>query len=212
MLRQRQRRITALIDQSFEVFHPNPYRQNNRALLARRANGREHELVYVVVQTATAPRSARCPTCRSRGDCAAERAGLLFQISGRRQDASMLAGLVRRTAACATLRVNRAIYVQGDLDWKMHDWFYEAAAAGMVMQGEIADQPGHWRPSGAIFKLKRAWSSLSTPRPDNNLFLVARPESAGTQLRGIRSLTARSQGDIAGSRELSCRVDGWSSC
>ena len=56
----------------------------------------------------------------------------------------------------------------------MHDWFYEATAAGVVMQAEILlvcrdlDAIRHYLP-----KMERACDSIERVRdPKNNLFLV----------------------------------------
>lgn len=65
-------------------------------------------------------------------------------------------------------------YKQGDGDSKVHDWFYEATAAGVVMQAEILlthhDQKAlaHYLP-----KMARACDFIEKARdPKNNLFLV----------------------------------------
>ena len=66
------------------------------------------------------------------------------------------------------------IYKQGDGDVKMHEWFYEATAAGVVMQSEILlvnhDKKAcdHYLP-----KMERACDFIEKTRdPKNNLFLV----------------------------------------
>jgi len=66
------------------------------------------------------------------------------------------------------------IFKQGDGDVKVHDWFYEATAAGIVMQAEILlvnrDQKAlaHYLP-----KMERACNFIEKTRdPNNNLFLV----------------------------------------
>lgn len=65
-------------------------------------------------------------------------------------------------------------YKQGDGDLKVHDWFYEATAAGVVMQAEILlvnRDPkafAHYLP-----KMERACNFIEKARdPKNNLFLV----------------------------------------
>jgi hypothetical protein len=65
-------------------------------------------------------------------------------------------------------------FKQGDGDLKVHDWFYEAAAAGVVMQAEILlsgrdmKAIGHYLP-----KMERACDFIERVRdPKNNLFLV----------------------------------------
>ncbi len=65
-------------------------------------------------------------------------------------------------------------FKQGDGDQKVHDWFYEAAAAGLVMQAEILlanrnlDAMHYYLP-----KMERACNFIEKTRdPKNNLFLV----------------------------------------
>ena len=65
-------------------------------------------------------------------------------------------------------------YKQGDGDPKIHDWFYEATAAGVVMQAEIllshrdSKAIAHYLP-----KMERACDFIERTRdPKNNLFLV----------------------------------------
>ena len=65
-------------------------------------------------------------------------------------------------------------FKQGDGDQNVHDWFYEAAAAGLVMQAEILLVG---RDLGAIDhylpKMERACNFIERTRdPKNNLFLV----------------------------------------
>ena len=66
------------------------------------------------------------------------------------------------------------IYKQGDGNVNIHDWFYEATAAGVVMQAEIllANRDlkalAHYLP-----KMQRACNAIEKTRdPKNNLFLV----------------------------------------
>jgi len=66
------------------------------------------------------------------------------------------------------------VFKQGDGDLTVHDWFYEATAAGIVMQSEILlttrDKKaiGHYLP-----KMERACEFIEKTRdPNNNLFLV----------------------------------------
>jgi len=66
------------------------------------------------------------------------------------------------------------IYKQGDGNVKIHDWFYEATAAGVVMQSEILltsrdlKSIAHYLP-----KMERACNLIETTRdPKNNLLLV----------------------------------------
>lgn len=73
-----------------------------------------------------------------------------------------------------TAAPGKIIYKQGDGDVKMHDWFYEATAACLVMQAEILlvnrDKKAleHYLP-----KMERACNFIERTRdPKNNLFLV----------------------------------------
>ena len=66
------------------------------------------------------------------------------------------------------------IYKQGDGNLKIHDWFYEATAAGVVLQAEIllvnrdADAIAHYLP-----RMERACDCIEKTRdPKNNLFLT----------------------------------------
>jgi len=68
----------------------------------------------------------------------------------------------------------KIIYKQGDGDVNMHDWFYEATAAGIVMEAEILlasrdlQSIKHYLP-----RMERACNSIERTRdPKNNLFLV----------------------------------------
>ena len=68
----------------------------------------------------------------------------------------------------------KIIYKQGDGNVKMHDWFYEATAAGIVMQSEIL-LAGHDLKAIARYlpKMERACDFIEKARdPKNNLFLV----------------------------------------
>lgn len=65
-------------------------------------------------------------------------------------------------------------YKQGDGDLKVHDWFYEATAAGVVMQAEILLASRDRKAIGRYLpKMERACDSIERTRdPKNNLFLV----------------------------------------
>jgi hypothetical protein len=73
---------------------------------------------------------------------------------------------------CAT--PNGLLYKQGDGDLKRHDWFYEATAAGVVMQTEILLTSRDRQAIAKYFpKMERACNHIETARdPSNNLFLV----------------------------------------
>ena len=66
------------------------------------------------------------------------------------------------------------VYKQGDGNWKIHDWFHEATAAGVVMQAEIL-LASRDRNAMARYlpKMQRACDSIERTRdPKNHLFLV----------------------------------------
>ena len=68
----------------------------------------------------------------------------------------------------------KIVYKQGDGNVKMHDWFYEATAAGIVMQAEIL-LTNHDLKSTLNYlpKMERACDCIERTRdPKNNLFLV----------------------------------------
>ena len=68
----------------------------------------------------------------------------------------------------------KIMYKQGDGDVRMHDWFHEATAAGVVMQAEIL-LASRDRKALAYYlpKMERACDSIERTRdPKNNLLLV----------------------------------------
>jgi hypothetical protein len=68
----------------------------------------------------------------------------------------------------------KIMYKQGDGNVKLNDWFYEATAAGLVMQAEIL-LTSRDRKALAYYlpKMERACNSIERNRdPKNNLFLV----------------------------------------
>jgi len=66
------------------------------------------------------------------------------------------------------------VYKQGDGDPKIHDWFYEATAAGVVMESEILLRSRDLKSiSHYLPKMERACNAIEKTRdPRNNLFLV----------------------------------------
>jgi hypothetical protein len=87
-------------------------------------------------------------------------------------------------------RPTEIIYKQGDGDIKKHDWFYEAAAAGLVMQAEILLTSRDLKAIQYYLpKMERACGFIEQTRdPKNNLFLVGpasnllAPSYAGVKL------------------------------
>jgi hypothetical protein len=68
----------------------------------------------------------------------------------------------------------KIVYKQGDGNVKMHDWFYEATAAGVVMQAEILLTDHNLQNTlNYLPKMERACDCIERTRdPKNNLFLV----------------------------------------
>jgi len=68
----------------------------------------------------------------------------------------------------------KIVYKQGDGDVKSHDWFYEATAAGVVMQSEILLARHDLKTTLYYLpKMERACDAIEKTRdPKNNLFLV----------------------------------------
>jgi hypothetical protein len=84
----------------------------------------------------------------------------------------------------------KIIYKQGDGNLKVHDWFYEATAAGIVVQAEIL-LASHDIQKAMLYlpKMERACDCIERTRdPKNNLFLVGAacnllaPSYAGVKL------------------------------
>ena len=71
-------------------------------------------------------------------------------------------------------RPTEIIYKQGDDNFHIHDWFYEATAAGLVMQSEILLAGRNMeRTMYYLPKMERACDFIEKARdPQNNLFLV----------------------------------------
>ena len=71
-------------------------------------------------------------------------------------------------------RPTEIIYKQGDGNWASHDWFYEATAAGVVMQAEILLANRDLKAIGYYLpRMERACDFIEKVRdPKNNLFLV----------------------------------------
>ncbi|MEO9004882.1 MAG: hypothetical protein ABI288_09105, partial [Ginsengibacter sp.] len=64
-------------------------------------------------------------------------------------------------------------YRQGDGNVNMHDWFYEATAAGVVMESEILLTSRDLKSIGYYMpKMERACNLIEKTRAKNNLFLV----------------------------------------
>lgn len=170
-----------LIDQSFEFFHPNPYRQNISMLYI----GKEERLCENMswymwwVQNSYGPTFCSLPYLKEPWITALQNAqDLWFKFQG---DGVSVRGFPPEPAPdgslCDCAGPNTVIYKQGDMDTslhKLHDWFYEGAAAGVVMQAELllisrdTEAIKHY-----IGMLDRACNFVESTRdPKNNLFLV----------------------------------------
>ena len=178
-----------LIDESFAFFHPNPVVPNLTMLYqARLGHLRGRRRLGSLVD----PEQLRILLRRdafSSGALVLHAAALLGSLlgqPGRRQAQGPVGAASRRTGSLSSLggprrlpgrlRASRMIiaYKQGDGDMNVHDWFYEATAAGVVMQAEIllaSRDPkaiAHYLP-----KMERACDFIEKARdPKNNLFLV----------------------------------------
>ena len=101
--------------------------------------------------------------------------GKRYGLWGGSPTANSLAALVGPDGALGDCAApGQIVYKQGDGDVRTHDWFYEATAAGVVMQAEILlagrdlDAIRRYLP-----KMERACDHIETVRdPKNNLFLV----------------------------------------
>ena len=125
----------------------------------------------------------RLLSCKSRGSPRCNARGISFgttRATASGKGCSAATNVLSRrwwppTAAWATApNPARSPIKQGDGDPKVHDWFYEATAAGVVMQTEILlagrDRKAieHYLPH-----LERACNCIEKTRdPKNNLFLV----------------------------------------
>jgi len=184
-----------LIDQSFEYFHPNPYRQNISMLYL----GTEERLCENPnwyswwIQNSYGPTFCALPFLQEPWITALQNAQELwfkFQGDGK-QIGAIQPDPAPVGALCDCAGPNGVIYKQGDMcagptnvrytrgqpgdqDWKLHDWFFEATAAGVLLQAELLlidhkkEVVEEYLP-----KLDLACTFIETRRdPENNLFLV----------------------------------------
>ena len=170
-----------LIDQSFGFFHPNPYRQNISMLyLGKEERLCENAAWYMWwIQNSYGPSFCSTPFLKEPWLTAMQNANdLWFKFQG---DGKQIRGFPPEPAPDGSLMdcagPTTVIYKQGDMDTslhKLHDWFYEGAAAGVVMQSELLlvsrDMAAIRRYIG---NLDRACDFVERTRdPKNNLFLV----------------------------------------
>ncbi len=167
-----------LIDQSFEFFHPNPYRQNISMLyIGKEERLCENQSWYMWwVQNSYGPTLCSLPYLKEPWLTALQNAqDLWFQFQGDGKRVGMICpDPAPDGSLCDCASPKGVIYKQGDMDWKKHDWFYEATAAGVLMQAElllISRDMDAIR--GYLPKLDRACAFIERRRDGrNNLFLV----------------------------------------
>ncbi|MGB9620459.1 MAG: hypothetical protein ACPL7K_08620, partial [Armatimonadota bacterium] len=167
-----------LIDQSFGFFHPNPYRQNISMLYIGKEEHlcENHSWYMWWIQNSYGPTFCALPFLKEPWVTALQNAqDLWFKFQG---DGKRVGAIPPEPAPdgslCDCAGPDTVIYKQGDLDWKKHDWFYEAAAAGVLMQAELLlisrdlNAIRRYLPS-----LERACNFIERRRDaQNNLFLV----------------------------------------
>jgi hypothetical protein len=183
-------RYLRLIDESFAFFHPNPAVPNVSMLYEPRWDTFLESGGWNAwwIQNSYGFSYAATPFLQepwfsvlqrswdllwdNQGD--GKRAGRIDQ-PGKPANTSPLYSLVAPDGSLGDCAApGEIIYKQGDGDVSMHDWFYEATAAGLVMQAEIllADRNlkaiAHYLP-----KMERACNFIEKVRdPEKNLFRV----------------------------------------
>jgi len=170
-----------MIDQSFGFFHPNPYRQNISMLyLGKEERLCENASWYMWwVQNSYGPTYCALPFMKEPWVTALQNAqDLWFKFQG---DGKTVMGFPPEPAPdgslCDCAGPTSVIYKQGDFDTslhKLHDWFYEATAAGVVMQAELLLVSRDMNAIRAYLpKLERACDCVERRRDGRtNLFLV----------------------------------------
>ena len=167
-----------LIDRSFEFFHPNPYRQNISMLYIGKEERlcENHSWYMWWIQNSYGPTFCALPFLKEPWLTALQNAQDLwfkFQGDGRRVGA-IPPEPAPDGSLCDCAGPDTVIYKQGDMDWKKHDWFYEAAAAGVLMQAELLLISRDLRAIRRYLPhLERACNCVERRRDArNNLFLV----------------------------------------
>jgi hypothetical protein len=172
-----------LIDESFAFFHPNPIVPNISMFyhpgwdtFSEGANWNGWW-----IQNSYGFSYAAAPFLKEPWFSILQRSWDLFwdnQGDGKRNGGDSTNALYNLVAPDGSLgdtgSPGKIIYKQGDGDLKIHDWFYEATAAGIVMQAEILlinrDQKALAK---YLPKMERACDFIEKTRdPKNNLFLV----------------------------------------
>ena len=168
-----------LIDESFAFFHPNPVVPNLAMLYQPDWDTFEEGAGWGAwwIQNSYGFSYAATPFLQEPWFSTLQRSWDLFwglQGDGKRvgRPDYPLVGPDGALGDCAS--PGSIAYKQGDGDWKIHDWFYEATAAGVVMQAEIL-LANRDRKAMARYlpKMERACDFIEKARdPKNNLFLV----------------------------------------
>lgn len=167
-----------IIDESFRFFHPNPDTQNISMLydpewdcLIEGASWRAWW-----IQNSYGPTYCSLPFLQEPWFTSLRHSqDLWFRHQGDGKKVGLHTGHVGPPGAlCDCAMPSGAIYVQGDGNWKIHDWGFEFTAAGVVMQSEMLlisrdmEEIRRYLPH-----LERACDFIETRRdPRNNLFLV----------------------------------------
>jgi hypothetical protein len=179
-----------LIDESFAFFHPNPDVPNISMLYDSNWNTfvesggwdawgiqNSYGFSYSVTPFISDPWRAVLQNSwdmfwNNQGD--GKRMGQPV-VNGKPEKVSPLMALVAPDGSLGDAsRPTEIIYKQGDGNIKVHDWFYEATAAGIVMQCEILLTSRDLKAIAYYLpKMIRACDFIEKTRdPKNNLFLV----------------------------------------
>lgn len=167
-----------LIDDSFGFFHPNPDYQNISMLYVGDWDALTEGWAWQAwwVQNSYGPTFCSLPFLKDPWLTALQHSqDFWFDFQGDGERKCPNTGMVGPVGSlCDAAHPKGAVYKQGDCNWQIHDWFYEAAAAGVVMQAElmlVSRDPGaisHYLP-----KLDLACEFIERTRdPENGLFLV----------------------------------------
>jgi len=169
-----------LIDRSFEFFHPSPDVPNISMLYHPEWDCLIEGSNWVAwwIQNSYGPTYCALPFLREPWVTFLQHSQDMWfdnQGDGKKHSYEPFSELVGPEGClCDCAIPTGAIYRQGDCNWRIHDWGFEFAAAGVVMQSELLLIS---RDIKAIHKylphLERACEFIETRRdPKNHLFLV----------------------------------------
>ncbi len=174
-----------LIDESFAFFHPNPVVPNLTMIYKPEWDTFSEGAGWGAwwIQNSYGFSYAATPFLQEPWFSMLQRSWDLFwdnQGDGKRkgmwgESTSLLYNLVAPDGSLGdTGAPGKIIYKQGDGDVNAHDWFYEATAAGIVMQAEILLVSRNRKAIDYYLpKMERACNFIERTRdPKNNLFLV----------------------------------------